>query len=153
MFSPEGLTFFTILFSTNPWFLRNDLVTSTVLVKIPEVCNIRYIEKKIGQIILFAVKIAVLFKKWFFEQPVRCYRNDLITSTVGVKIVFGLLDLHNLFPEVCRTRFCKKIWSIFFFTGKFAFSFRSLCFQHSPRSWRNDLTIFTIIVKVLCGPL
>ena len=47
--------------------------------------------KKIGQIPIFTGKIAFVFKYMVLPQPLRCYRIDLMTSIVIVRILFGPL--------------------------------------------------------------
>ena len=58
----------------------------------PDVCHARWYEKKIGQNISFARKITFFYTSFCFQQPLRCYRIDLVTSQV---IVRRLLD-YNL---------------------------------------------------------
>ena len=59
-----------------------------------------------------------------FQQPVRCYRNDFITSTVIVKTPFGPPGtvprglLHSIVGQ--------KLGQHLFFTGKIAF-FPKIC--------------------------
>ena len=75
---------------------RNDLLTSTVIARIP--CGplkiIRWCVshsifwEKIGKNFFFTGKFA--FSKIFcFQQPLRCYRNYLLTSTVNARIPCG----------------------------------------------------------------
>ena len=48
--------------------------------------------RKIGHLFFFTGKIAFLSKNFVSKQPVRCYRKDLISSTVIVKLPAGLLQ-------------------------------------------------------------
>ena len=66
-------------------------------------------------------------KIFCFQQPLRCFRNDLLTSTVIVRIPCGPLKVvpWRLSRSIIRENSGQKT----FFTGKFAFFFKSLCFQ------------------------
>ena len=59
-------------------------------------CSLRFFildnTRKIGQTIFFTGKSA-FFSKICFQQPLRCYRNDIITSTVAVPIHVGPLEI------------------------------------------------------------
>ena len=48
---------------------------------------------KIGRNILFNEKTAFFFQKFEFQQPLSCYTNDLIASTVNAKMPLGPLQL------------------------------------------------------------
>ena len=102
----------------------------------------------------YHLKIALFFKNLCFQQPLRCYRNDLITSAVIVRIPFGPLQIvpwgvsHSIIRE--------KRGQNLFFSGKFAFFFKNLCFQQPRRSWRFELVTCTVVARkptIPCGPL
>ena len=109
------------------------------------------LREKTGQKLFFTGKFAFFFQSLCFQQPLRFYSNDLVTSTVNVRSPSGPLWIipwgrsHSIMPE--------KIGQNLFFTGKIAFFFQSLCFQHPFRFYRNDLVTSTVIVKSPCGPL
>ena len=83
--------------------------------------------EKIGQNLFFTGKTAFFFQSLCLKQPFRCYRIDLLTSTVIVGkpcrplyfVHWGLS--HSIMPE--------KVGQILFFTGKFAFFFRKIVFS------------------------
>ena len=76
---------------------RTDHITCTILVKIfcihlkVDSCRLLYsiIPDKIGQKLFLTGKIAFLSKNLCFQQPLTCYKSDLVTSTVIVKIPCG----------------------------------------------------------------
>ena len=78
---------------------RNDLVTVTVIVKIPcgPLQTISWgfshsiMREEIGQNLFFTRKTAFFLKNLCFQQPLRCYRNGLVTSTVFFRIPCGPL--------------------------------------------------------------
>ena len=96
-----------------------------------EVCHTRYYEKKRRRNNLFTWKIAVFFKTLCFQQPLRCYGNDLMTFDSKfqdtcwtlTKFIWGFS--HSIIRE--------KLVKYFFFTGSIAFFFNVLCFQQPPR--------------------
>ena len=58
---------------------------------LPVICHVQYYEKK--RTIIFGLeRLPFFFKILCFQQPHRCYRNDLITSTVLEKLQFGPLQ-------------------------------------------------------------
>ena len=138
-------------------FYSNDLVTSTVNVRspsgplwiIPWGRSHSIMPEKIGQNLFFTGKIAFFFQSLCFQQPFRCYRNDLVTSTVIVRSSCGLLWIipwglsHSIMQE--------KIGQKLFFTGKIAFFFQRLCFQQPFRCYRKYLVTSTVVVKKPCG--
>ena len=98
--SLETLPFFQNFFFQQPLrCYRNDLLTSTVIVRI--LFGPLWIvtwglshsikREKLGQNLFFTGKVAFFFKKLCFQQPRRCYRNDLVTATVIVKKPCGPL--------------------------------------------------------------
>ena len=74
---------------------RKKLKTCTLNVKrlfrlyklFSDICHVRYYEKS-GPQCFFLWKDCLLFRNLCFQQPVRCYRKHLITSTVIVKLTF-----------------------------------------------------------------
>ena len=86
-----------------------------------------------------------------FQQPLRCYRNGLVTSTVMVQIPCGPLLIvprvlpHSIMPE-------RKGQNLFF-TVKVAFFSKNLCFQQPLRSYIKDLTTSTVSVRIPFGPI
>ena len=106
------------------------------------------IREIIGHDISFARKITFFYKSFCFQQPLRCYRIDLVTSPVFVR---RLLD-YNLPLSFVTLDNARKNRPNLFFTGQVAFFFKSLCFQQ-PISHRNDLITSTVKIKLLFGPL
>ena len=137
----------------------NDLLTSKVIVKTP--CGPLYIvhwglsnsirRRKTRQNLFFTVKFAFLFRNLCFQQTLRYYRNDPLTSTVIVKKTLWTLIKypwgfsHSIWREI--------IGHNLFFTGKFAFLFKKLCFQQTHSCYGNDLLTSKVFVKTPCGPL
>ena len=113
---------------------RNDLTTCTMIVRVP--CwppeetswgfsySIKW-EKAIKFFLHW--KCCLFFKNLCFQQPLRCYRNELITSTVIVKTPFGLLK--NVLWGLPHQTNREKMGQNFFFKGNFAFIFKILCFH------------------------
>ena len=64
------------------------------------------------------------FEKLCFQQPLRYYRNDLVTSTVIVRSPCGLLWINYWGLPHSMNR--EKIQQTLFFTGTFAF-FSKIC--------------------------
>ena len=71
-------------------------------------------------------------KNLCFQQPLRCYRNDLIYYTVIVRVPFGPLQCvaWGLSHSILR----ENIGHSTFFTRIIAFLFENLCFQQPLRS-------------------
>ena len=105
---------------------RSDLMTSTVIVRIP--CgplqsvpwDLSYsIIREKGQNLFFTGKIAFFSKLCVFKQPLRCYRNDHITSTLILGLLFGPLSImfwglsHSIKREKNRPKVCQLAESIF----------------------------------------
>ena len=63
-----------------------------------------------------------------FWQPLRCFRNDHLTSTVFVRKPCGLSSIVpcDLSHSIIR----EKKYRNLFFTGKIAFFLKSFCFHH-----------------------
>ena len=103
----------------------------------PDICHVRYYEKKYATI-FFRGTFAFFFKNLCFQQPLRYYRNDLITSSVFVRISFRLLQIVTwcLWYSIIRERNT----SISLVTGKIAF-FRKFWFSTSKilRKWSYRL--------------
>ena len=93
--------FFQSIYYQQPLsFYRNDLVNSPVIVKILSdpfnlplwSVTLDNARKKKGQNIFFTGQVDFFFKNLCFQQPIS-HRNDLITSTVKVKLRFGPLQV------------------------------------------------------------
>ena len=114
-----------------------------------EVCHLENARKNMPKAFLQWKACLNFFKILCFQQPLRCYKNDLVTSTVIVRSSCGLLWIipwglsHSIMQE--------KIGQKLFFTGKIAFFFQRLCFQQPFRCYRNDLVTSTLVVKKPCG--
>ena len=103
-FSLERLPFFQkFVFNNLLDFLKFDLITSAVKLKLPRgllqsvlwdlhTRKLDYMRKK-DQNLFFTRKIAFSSKFCVFKQPPRCYRIDLISSTVIVGLPFGPLPI------------------------------------------------------------
>ena len=90
----------------------------------------------------------LFFQNICFQQPLRCYRNDLVTSPV---IARRLLD-YNLPLSFVTLGNARKNGPMSFLHLAGCLFFKSLCFQQ-PISHRNDLITSTVKVKLLFGPL
>ena len=83
--------------------------------------------QKTGQIFFFTGKFAFFFKNLCFQQPLRCNRINPVTSTVIVKIP---CEPSYIVPwGLSHSRMREETGQKLFFTGKFAFFFKNLCFQ------------------------
>ena len=65
-------------------------------------------------------KLCVFFKNFCFQQPLRCFRNDLVTSAAIVKIPCG--PFQSVPWGLSLSVLPEKIGQNLFSTGKFAFS-------------------------------
>ena len=89
------------------------------------------------------------FENLCFQQPLRFYRNDLVTSTVSVRSPCGPLWIipwglsHSIMRENRPKSFLRWKVCVFFF--------QNLCFQQPFRCYRNDLVSSTVVVKKACG--
>ena len=72
----------------------------------------------------FHWKGCLFFGNLCFQQLLRCYRNDLITSTVAVKTLYGPSFFFLRFDILDNTR---KLVQKFFFTEKFDFCSSEIC--------------------------
>ena len=93
---------------------------------------------------LFLSKVCV------FQQPLRCYRSDLITSTVFVGLPFGPLQFvpWGLSHSIIRERKGQNN----FLLERLLFS--KICvFQQLLRCYRSDLITSTVIVGIPFGHL
>ena len=94
----DCLFFQKILFSTTCWVLKewpcniHTICQKTLwkLVSRPWGLSHSIMIEKIGQILFFTGKIA-FFRKFCLQQPLRCYRTDVVTSTEMVRVLFGPL--------------------------------------------------------------
>ena len=108
------------------------LISSKVVVRIacgplqivPIILSNSIIREKIGHKIFFTGKVAFLFKNLCFQQPLMCYRNDLISSTVIARIPVEPLQivLLTLLHSIIRENVGHNV----FFIGNIAF-FSELC--------------------------
>ena len=115
-----------------------------------DVCHVRYYEKKRPKY-FFRWKDCHSFQKLCFQEPLRCYRIDILPSTVTVRTPFQ--PLKTVFWGLSHSIRREKICQFFFYTGKIAFFFKFFCFQQPLRCNRNDLLTSTVFVKLTCGPL
>ena len=77
-----------------------------------------------------------------------CYR---IKPVIPQWLSEYLVDPHKLSLEVCQTQECEKKQAKFLFTVKFAFFFKSLCFQQLLRCNRINPLTSKASVKIGCG--
>ena len=104
--------------------------------------------RKLVQKFLFTGKFVLFFRNLCIQQPVRCYRNCFLTSTVFVRIPFSPYNLSPdffWFDKATKNRPLSFHWRACFSLLK------TLCFQQPFRSWRNDLVNCKMIVKTTCG--
>ena len=155
--SPEGLPF-----SSETFVFKKLLGVKEMILKFPqfseylpelyklllEVCLNRYVEKKWPKR-FFHWKGCRFFQKTDFSQPLRCYRNDLLTSRVIVRRLFGPSKNHLLsFFKFDNTRKGPKSC----FLCEMLPVFHKLLLHHPLRSYRNKLITCTKNVKRLLGP-
>ena len=95
-----------------------------------------------------SLKRLLFFQIICFQQPLRCYRNDLVTSPV---IVRRLLD-YNLPPSFVPLDNARKKRPKSFLHWAGCLFFKKLCFQR-PVPHRTDLITSTVSVILPCGPL
>ena len=69
-------------------------------------------------------KECIFFEKLCFQQPLRCYRIDLVTSTVIVRSPFGLLWI--IYWGLPHSMNREKIQQKLFFTGRFCLFFSKI---------------------------
>ena len=153
----DCLFFKKLCFQQLPWSWRNNLRFSTVIVRptsglietVTSGFSNSNIREKTGQKLFLTGKLAFFSKKFCFQQPLRSWRNDLITPIVIVRLV---LDPQKPSPEVCQARiYEKKPVKIFSLLENCPFFFKKMCFQQPLMSWRNDLSFSTVIVKLASG--
>ena len=98
------------------WSLTNCLLSSVTF---------DYTRKK-GQNFFFTGKIAFFSKLCVFQQLLRCYRSNVIASTVLVRIPFGPLKnvLGGLSHSIIREKGPKSFfhWKVCLFFQKFVFN-------------------------------
>ena len=125
-FSLEILPFFSkICFQQPLEFLKFDLITSAVKLKLPlgllqsvlwdwSYSITRLYEKKRPKSFFFTRKVAFFSKLCVFKQPLRCYRIDLTSSTVIVGLPFGALQTVPwvLSPSIIREKRAKSFFSL-----------------------------------------
>ena len=87
------------------------------------------------------------FQNICFQQTLRWYRIDLVTSPVFVRILLDPYDLPLRFVTLDNGR---KTSPNLFFTGSVTFHFKKLCFQQHLRCYRNVLATSTVTVKMPC---
>ena len=115
-----------------------------------EVCQTQECEKKQAKF-LFTVKFAFFFKSLCFQQLLRCNRINPLTSKASVKIGCGFSRIPP--SGLSHSRIGEKTGHKLFFTGKFAFFFKNLCFQQLLRCYRIIPVTSTVIIKILCWPV
>ena len=147
------------LFSTTLRCYRNGLVTPTRIVRIP-CCTVYIVPWGLSHSIFASKKRPKPFLHWagcllfqkfeFFQQPLRCYRNDLAASTVIVKIP---CEAWQVVPGgLSHTKMREKIGQNLLFTEKIASFLKKLCFHQPLRSLRNDIITSTVSVRLPFGP-
>ena len=94
-------------------------------------------------------KVAFFLRKFVFSTTFRCYRNDLVSSTVNVRSPCGLLWI--IYWGLSHSINWEKIQQKLFFNGKFAFFFKNLCFQQLFRCNRINPLTWKVNVKRDCG--
>ena len=114
-----------------------------------EVCHTPECAKKIGQILFFTGKFAFFFKKLCFQQLLRCYRINTVTSTVNVKIPCepSYIVPWGLSHSIMREKTGQKLFSL----ESLPF-FKKLCFQQLQMCYRINPVTSTVIARIPCGP-
>ena len=116
----------------------------------PEACHTRECEKKQAKNFFSLESLPFFFKSLCFQQLLRCYRINAVTSWVIVKKL--------CWPEkgvkwgLSHSRMRQKIGQNLFFTGTFAFFFKKLFFQQLLWCYRINTVTSTVNVKRPCGP-
>ena len=90
-------------------------------------------------------------KLYVFQQLLRCYRSEQITSTVVVRIPFGPLQIFpwGLSDSIIR----EKQGQNNFFLERLPFFSKPYVFQQLLRCYRSDLITCTKSVGIFFGPL
>ena len=137
---------------------RSDLLTSKVILRIacehiqsvPWGLSYSTYEKK-SKIFSSLERLPFFSKLYVFQQLLRCYRSDLITSTKIVGIPFGALQPIPwvLSPSVIREKKAKTFFSL----ERLPFSSKLCVFQLLLRCYRSDVITSTVIVGIPFGPL
>ena len=137
---------------------RSDLLTSKVILRIacehiqsvPWGLSYSTYEKK-SKIFSSLERLPFFSKLYVFQQLLRCYRSDLITSTKIVGIPFGALQPIPwvLSPSVIREKKAKTFFSL----ERLPFSSKLCVFQLLLRCYRSDVITSTVIVGISFGPL
>ena len=91
-------------------------------------------------------RLPFLSKLYVFQQLLRCYRSDLITSTKIVGIPFGALQpVPWVFsPSVIREKKAKTFFSL----ERLPFFSKHCVFQRLLSCYRSDVITFTVIVGI-----
>ena len=94
-------------------------------------------------------EIFACFKNLFFQQPLRCYRNNFMTNTAFVRKPLRSLQI---------VHWCLSYWIRREKIGQILLSLERQHFfekigSRLLRSWRNDEFACTILVKIPSGPL
>ena len=113
----------------------------------PLFCSIKW--EKIAQNLFFTGKIAFLFKKFCFQQPLRSWRNDLSFSTVNVRLAFELIEIVPWGLSNSKTRW--KIGQKFFLTGKIAFFSKNCVFNNLSSPDQTILVFPQYLSEKCCG--
>ena len=94
-----------------------------------------------------------LFQKNFYcsQEPLRCYRNDLMKSTVIIRTPFG--TLYPVSWGFSHSIKREKIGQILLSTGMIAFFLKNLCFQQTLRSKTKDLLSSEYLLEYLVEPV
>ena len=79
-------------------------------------------------------------QKLCFQRTLKCYRNDLLISTIAVKNPCGACEtgLRSSSYSILRD----TIRRILIFSGKLSILFENLCFQRPLSCYRNDNIIW-----------
>ena len=108
--------------------------------------------RKNGPQKFFHWKVCIFFKNFGFQQPLRCYRKGLKTSTLVVKIRCGPLKIalwdfsHSILREKNRPKSLLH-WKFSLFFQKFSFSLTCWVLLD-----RNDLVTSLVVVKIPFEP-
>ena len=110
-----------------------------------------YTRKKRPELFFHWKDCLFLSKVCVFQQPLRCYRSEQITSTVVVRIPFGPLQIFpwGLSDSIIR----EKQGQNNFFLERLPFFSKLYVFQQLLRCYRSDLITCTKNVGIFFGPL
>ena len=113
-----------------------------------EDCHNRECAKK-GKKLFFTGIFAYFFKNLCFQQPLRCYRNDLLTSRVLVRIPCE--PFYIVHYDLLQSIMTQNLRQFFFLHWKVCLFFRKIVFSTTSWCYRIIPVTSTVVVKKPCG--